>query len=56
MAELYNEALNDQLVRSTRENIWTLVFRMDFTSFGPYFKIAVQIFSFYGPHNWSIRA
>ena len=32
-------------VRSIRENIWTLVFRMDLTSFGPYFKSAVQSFS-----------
>ena len=35
---LYNEALIDQLVRSIRENIRTLVFRIDLTSFGPYFK------------------
>ena len=42
---LYNKALIDQLVRSIPENIWTLAFRTDLTSFGPYFKTAVQIFS-----------
>ena len=41
---LYNKALIDQLVRSIRENIWTLAFRTDLTSFGPYFRTAVQIF------------
>ena len=42
---LYNKVLIDQLVRSVRENIWTLVFCMDLTSFDPYFKTAVHIFS-----------
>ena len=42
---LYNIALIDQSVRSIRENIRTLVFRTDPASFGPYFKIAVPIFS-----------
>ena len=37
---LYNKALIDQLVRSIRENIWTLVFRKN-------------IF-LHEPHNWSI--
>ena len=39
------KALIDQLVRSLRGNTWTLAFRTDLTSFGPYFKTAVQIFS-----------
>ena len=42
---LYNKALIDQLVRSIRENIRTLLFRTGLTSFGPYFKTAVEIFS-----------
>ena len=43
---LYNKAFIDQLVRSIRENIRTLiVFRTNLTSFGPYFKTAVRIFS-----------
>ena len=39
---LYNEALIDQLVGSIRENIQTLAFRTDLTSFGPYFKNSVR--------------
>ena len=42
---LCNKALIDQLIRSIRENIRTLVFRTDLTSFCPYFKTAVRIFS-----------
>ena len=42
---LYNKALIDQLVRSIQENIRTLVFRTNLTSFGPYFKTVVRIFS-----------
>ena len=42
---LNNNAVIDQLVRSIREGIRTLVFDMDLTSFGPYFKTVVRIFS-----------
>ena len=42
---LYNKSLIDQLVWSTRKNIWTLAFRTDLISFSPYLKTAVQIFS-----------
>ena len=42
---LYSEALIDQSVQSIPENIRTLVSRTDLTSFGPYFKTAVLIFS-----------
>ena len=39
-----NKALIDQLIRSIRENIQTLVFRTDLTPFSSYFKTAVRIF------------
>ena len=42
---LYNKALIDHLIRSIRENIRTLGFRTDLTSFCPYFKTTVRIFS-----------
>ena len=41
---LYDKALIDQLVRTIQENIRTLVFRTDLTSFGPYIQTAVRIF------------
>ena len=37
--------LFDQLMWSILENIGTLVFRTDLTSFGPFFKTAVRVFS-----------
>ena len=41
---LYNKALINQLVRSIRKNIRTLVVRKDLTSFGPLIKTASEYF------------
>ena len=52
---LYNKALIDQLVRSIREHIRTLVFVRTSLRSVRTSKLRSEYFP-YGPHNWSIRA